>query len=436
MAFRHLCAFAHISKSEIPNSLKIFGELTKRILNKYLLDQILAEISVADDQIKEPETKAVVEVLKPVCEKLVKDIELSYFTWNAETRKELSAILVAQIELIRGGGEKFYSKELEEFEYKAYKNELVVDGVFVKIINRDPYMRIADPFSFICASVKELAKQDFNNLNPEAISRLEHIMDAANNVAVYQKGFELGAIPQEINLGLCKLLTTEPAKDLDRLTGYAFSMLIESAKQPRQALALLELNEFVRPLLFHLGKLTDETMTRRFMACLEVINGHRDCDTLLIDKGVVVVLLRLVFGESFPRPYRVAAFKVVQTSLARQKSDIGKFEHLVPLIVLERIADQLTIDESDWVDILSTDKADIYLVWNKALRDKINQFLQEEVNKVEEWAESGQGFWREMPREPKIQEYVNKGEMVLSDILLSRYIAFPCVKIRVTARVT
>jgi hypothetical protein len=71
-------------------------------------------------------------------------------------------------------------------------------------------------------------------------------------------------------------------------------------------------------------------------------------------------------------------------------------------------------------------------MWDKALRDKISQFLQEQVSKIEQWAKSEeQTLWPSIPKEPKIQDYVNKGEMVLSDILLSKYISFPCVKIRV-----
>ena len=432
IGFRHLCAFAYSSRVDIPDSLKTFSELTKRLLNKYLLDQMLTNITVNDNKIKEPETKLVVEILKPICEKLVKDIELSYFTWNAETRNELSEILMEQINLVLGEGEGFYTKSIEEFKYKTYENELVVDGVFVKIINIDPYMRIADPFSFICAAIKELDKQDLQKLTPEATSRLDCIMDAANNVAVYQKGFELGVIPTDTNKGLCKLLLIEPVENLERMTAYAFSMIMESCKQMKQALALLEINEFVRPMLFHLGKLTNETMVRRFMACLEIINTHRECDILLINKGVIVVLFKIILHENVPRPYKVAAFKVVQTSLARQKAEIKKFEHLIPSIVLERIVDQLTIKEDDWIDILNSDKVDVYLMWDKTLRDKICQFLQEEVNKIEQWVKSEeQPLWVDISKDPKIQEYINKGEIVVSDILLNKYISYPCVKIRV-----
>ncbi len=309
LTFRHMCGFALKSKTST-EPLKTFGELAKRLLNKYLLGQVLADLEVSGETIRGQGTKSVLGSLQQICEKLARDIELPYFLWNAETRKELVQVLHDQISLVLGnsGTEVSYSKALSEFEYTAYHSELVVDGVFVKMINKDPYMRIEDPFGFICAAIQELdrslAAKDLEQ-NPTEQTKVTSLLDAVNNLVVYQKGCELGILPQSAVKTLCRFVQfSEVPKSLEHICSYAFAVLAEASRESKQVPVLMGCDDFARAMLLPLCRMNSDFLVKRVFACLEEVANSRDSDSALISRGLVIVLLRVLFDPDCANPYR------------------------------------------------------------------------------------------------------------------------------------
>ena len=438
MTFRRLCGPAYKGKSD--ETLKSFGEVAKKLLSKYIMNQILLDMEVAGEIIKGPGTKTVVGTLQPTCEKLARDIELPYFIWNSETRKELALALQEQISAVvskSGDAPPCYVKAIAEFEYASYKNELIVDGVFVKMINKDPYMRVEDPFSFITAAIQELDKAS-------DVSKIVSLLDAINNLVVYQKGFELGILSQAAIKALCRFIQCGPPEDSkswERVLNYGFGVFIEACKEVKQVLGLMESNDFCRALLAPLCSMKNDFLVKRVMGCLEGVVANRDCDAYLMNKGFIIVLLRIVFDESCPKPHRLASFKIIQAVLIRQRAEdkASYFACFVPKHILERIMDlncTSPSEEESAINSLLSDHADIYLTWNGELRTRTKEILGEECKKVEGWTmDSAQPLWIEIPKEPIIELYINKGEVVVCDVVLSRYISSPAAKLKVMIRV-
>ncbi len=442
MTFRNLCGLTFRNKSPAAEPLKTFGELSKRLLSKYIMNQVMLDLAVSEDKVKGAGMKSLVGTLQPTCEKLARDIELPYFIWNAETRKEMAQVLEKQVALVLSKArvdDEYFTKALAEFEYAAYRNELIVDGVFVKMINKDPYMRVEEPFDFIIAAVQELDKslaavKDLEQNKPE-LDKVVSLLDAINNLVIYQKGFELGSLPQPAVKTLCKFVpfTEVLSKPAEQVCSYVFSIFLEAAKEPKQVLSLVDCEDFCKTLLHILCNPTkNDFLVKRAMGCLEGIAGG--CDQTLMSRGFVVVLLRILFDEACPKPHRVGSFRVVQGVLSRQRADdkASYFACFVPKHMLERITEQSGANEEDSAASLLKDQADIYLTWNAELRAKTMEALLAETKKVEEWAtEPGRPVWIDIPKEPVIEQYVNRGEVVVAEVVLSRYISFPVAKLKV-----
>ena len=69
--------------------------------------------------------------------------------WNASTREELKNILKKEIELSEGDQEQWELNPYQNFEYSIYDNELRVENILIRQLNKDIYFTHKDPDNFL-----------------------------------------------------------------------------------------------------------------------------------------------------------------------------------------------------------------------------------------------------------------------------------------------
>ena len=417
-----------------------FGEITKKILHKSFLSQILIDLDVQNNKIKEPQIKSLLSLLQQANEKITKDIEIPNLIWNSNSRNELLSVLKEQTLFVPKQEESIFCKNLAEFKYNAHENELIIAGVFVRVINKDPYMRIENPFDFANAAIQKLNETKVEELstNTALYNEASAVIECLNNIMVFQKGIGLGIFtPSNIQV-LCKFIMfsiTSVQKHMEHILCNIFSILQEGTKDPRQAMHLMETKDFTKVALISLCELKNDFLVTKFLVCFDDISLHRECDPQLISLGFLITLLKIAFDNKLCRLYRNMSFRICQKVLLFQKLD-GKLKDIaffIPIQLIERINEQSSLKPEEWIEKIDTDKLDIFLNWDQDLRTKVQELLNIEVKHILEAIIKEENIvWATNSNTPNIAQYTNTGEIVISGIILTRYIRCPYVKLKVS----
>ncbi len=443
MSFRHLAGFVLQIKTEIEEPLRSFGKVVQHMFCDHILRTMVTGLEVVAHRVKESSVKSCTDVLAQVLEKLDKNMEHPECLWNESTRSELKKAIRDQLEFCHQTpaplDDKTFAGVLEKLEYTAYRNEIILGGVFIRLLNKDPYMHFTNPTHIMRELVRELGTVDIAKLSTDEalLVRTVALFEALNNIVVYQKGLELHVITQEGIRVMCSYLdpgTDVVPKHREAIYTNVLSILLELTKDTKQTLSIVTTNEFQRLALSTLIKLKNEYVTKRVMACMENIVAQTECDDSLLSSGLLLVFLGHVFNNKTDRRYRQLFFSFAQTVLVRIRLE-GKadaVQSLVPRPLLERIVDDPSRKPEDWIDYIDAENREVTLVWNKGLREKVGEALEAEVGQVVAiMAKSGEPVIWVPPKESYIAGEINKGEIVVNDIVLSVYIKCPYVKFKV-----
>lgn len=441
VTLRHLCCFATHLKNELIEPLKTYGETIKVILGEYIILMIVDSLEVVAHRIKERAAKPLLEMLTKINEKLWKNIEHPQWIWNESTRTELNKAIKEQLEFYHTTTEinnNNCMSILAKLQYTAHKDEIIVDGMFARILNKDPYMRLDYPSRIMKAIIQEIDRFSVPELEkyPYLLPRTNSLLEALNNIFVYQKGLELHTLTTANIRALCKFLNAAEdkiPKDREKIYDYIFSIIIEISKENKAALVLISAVEFQRLSLYILTRFSNEYLYKRIFVCLESIITIPEADEILINSGLIVIFLKLAFDEKIDRKFRTSFYKYVQLILTRRKFEgkLNAIPFIIPKSILDTIIEQPSIKPENWIEFIDKDFCDLNLIWDKEIRARVNLALEAEKKKIEEDLKLNQDVisWKE-PVSSYIIAFVNKGEIVVSDIILRVYINTPYVRIK------
>ncbi len=436
-------------KEGIEEPLRTFAGVVQKMFCDHILRQMVSGLEVVAHRVKETPLKASTDGLIQLLEKLDKNMEHPECLWTESTRNELRKAARDQLEFYHNESatvdEKNFVCVLEKLEYSAYKSEIIIGGVFIRLLNKDPYMHFTNPTRIMRELVQELGRVDVANLDGDEslLARTVALSEALNNIIVYQKGLELNAITQESVKVLCGYLdpgTDAVPKGREAIYTNVLSILLELTKDSKQTVNIVRTPEFVRVAINALAKLSNEFVTKRVMACMENIvvpdvTLRLESDSSLVESGLLLVFLKHAFNQAADKRYRQLFFGFVQTVLIRTRLEgrAGAVQKMVPRPLLERVVEEQERKADDWIDYIDGERREVMLVWNKPLHEKVCGALESEVGKI--LAEAGKKssdplVWQE-PKESYIESEVNKGEIVVGDIVLSVYIRCPYVRIKV-----
>ena len=441
VTLRHLCGFSIHLKNDLMEPLKTYGEAIKVIFGEYIILMIIDSLEVIAHRIKERSNKPLLDLLAKINEKLWKDIEHPQWIWNESTRTELNKAIKEQLEYHHTNTEINNSNcmsVLAKLQYTAHKDEIIVDGMFARILNKDPYMRLDYPSRIMKAIIQEIDRfsvqelETYSYLLPKTISLLE----ALNNIFVYQKGLDLHTLTTANIKALCKFLN--PAedkipKDREKIYDFIFSIIIEISKDIKAAIILMSSIEYQRLSLYILTKFSNEYLYKRIFVCLESIINIPEVDEILINTGLIVVFLKLAFDEKIDRKFRTSFYKYFQIILSRRKYEgkINSIQYIIPKSILDGIIEPPSIKPENWIEYIDREFCDLNLIWDKEIRSRVNLALEAERKKIEESLKLSQDIivWKE-PETSYISAFINKGEIVVSDVILRVFINTPHVRIK------
>jgi len=454
ITFRHLAAFGIQIKTGLPEPLLTFSKIIQKLICDYIMRLIVNNIEVVAHRIKEPNLKTITEILEQSIEKLQKNIEHPECLWNESTRLELSNSIKLQLEfyhnnpLSQNSSETKFAEILEKLEYTAYNEEIIVGGVFIKLLNKDPYMNFSKPTATMKDIIQELSTIEKARLSEEnsiILNKTIALFEALNNIIVYQKGLDLNAIIQTDIKIICSFLdpfSDVIPKNLEPIYNHLLGILLELTKDHKQTSNIISTFSFIKLLLNISATQKNEFVLKRIMVCLENIIGQQDCDAILVKSGLLIMFLKNAIDRNTDKKYRLPFFGFALTILGRNGLDADyfkKIQNVVPKQLLEILLQEKNLknDEikiEDLLNYLDNEHREICLIWNTELYIKTIEALKNEAEKILENIKKidseTEPKW-EPPVESYIAPYINKGEIVIQEIVLSVYNKNPFVKIMV-----
>lgn len=446
---RHLCGFiAHI-KADVKEPLKTYGKAIKNIFSDHIFNMLVDNLEVVAHRIKEPGPKTILECIQIAVDKLGKEIEHPQCIWNASTREELKAAFKEQLEVYHKNPAAVTEENclsiLKELKYTAHKDEVIIRRVFIRILNKDPYMSITNPSELIISLIKEMAKITLQDIEADTqlCTRAVSLFESLSNILFYQKGIDLKLFTQNRIQVLCNFIiqdTEKIAKYLEKINHNVWSVLIEISKESRQAIALILTIKFQKIALYILTKLTNETLIKNILCCFDNIINQKESDEILLNFGFLIIFLNYAFDKSCEKKYRHSFIKYSQILLIRAKleGNIGILYNIIPQSLLEHITDEPVTKSEELLEFLDTEHTDLYLIWNKEINAKVIEALLAEKRKIEDALSNNKELIVEMWKPPSISyisDIVNRGEIVISGIIISEYIKSPNIRFKVLERI-
>ena len=106
--------------------------------------------------------------------------------------------------------------------------------------------------------------------------------------------------------------------------------------------------------------------------------------------------------------------------------------YLAPRQLLEKIIESPEKRLEDWISYIDKEAKELTLIWNNELHSKVWEGFGLEILKLKKSLESKEQpiVWKG-PTESFILPYLNKGEIVVNDIVLGIYIRSPFIKFKV-----
>ena len=436
LTFRHLAAFAIQIQTEEP--LNTFGKVMKSLLSEYTLRLLLQSVEIVAHKIKEKELTIVLEYIIQTMEKLEKNFDHPEWLWNESTRKEFHQAIKSQYEAYytKEINESNFIDELKDIEYTAYKEEIKVENIFIRLINKDPYMKLNDPTQVMKNIIQSLSKPSL--LNTETLKLTKKLIQALYNVIMYQKGIDYNMINKGDIKVLCDFIDPileEVPEDRMSLCYLVLNVLVELAKHHKQTVNIVQCRAFVKLAFYQLTHRTNFYIQKAVMGCLENIMAQPECDKEIASNGLLLIFLSNGINREIDKPLRTMQFQYAQEILARNPELIQELSTIIPKILIDQFAESDYKKATEWIDYLDEDRQEIYYTWNKELYNCVMKGFETEITKMKEQVMNkqaeGQIMW-EVPKKSYISEHFNKGEIIVRDVVISIFIKNPYVHIRVS----
>lgn len=84
--------------------------------------------------------------------------------WNENTRREFISILEKEIRISEQGDNTWEVNPYEDFTYTDYEDELTIDNIHIRLLNKDIYYAIEDPDSFLVKLMEKLKENTSDKL--------------------------------------------------------------------------------------------------------------------------------------------------------------------------------------------------------------------------------------------------------------------------------
>ena len=323
-----------------------FGKIIKALISDYVIQVLIADIDgSAGVRIKEAAIyEPFRELIKVVIERLSKDMEHPYFIWNADTRSQFVATVNDRIEFHLNNSailDSSFSSFFSGFRYKSYEKEIIVEGVFLRLLNKDPYMRLMEPAKFLASLAKEVSQVKLEDIlkNEELANRLSYLMESMANMIIYQKGMDLNIVSGELINHLCGWLSLEQSekpsniKGLETIHKSIYGILSEIAKDTRYSGKVLcspKFRQYSLSILIQKSSIASSSplsnLTKMLLGIFESSNS-RDNDDAIVSQGYLVLFFLQIFATELDKKQRATLFKIIQEVLKRNKLD-GKMNYL------------------------------------------------------------------------------------------------------------
>jgi len=436
LTFRHLAAFTTQINVENIEPLNKFGKMIQTFLCEYILRLLLPNVEVVTNKIKEPSKKITIDLIIQAMEKLDKDIDHPECLWNESTRKELYDAVKSQYEFYhttKDINESNFANILSSLKYTAHKEEIKVGGLFIRLINKDPYMKFINPTGTIRNIMKTSLKSEM--VDNDSLNITKALLGALYNIIIFQKGIDLNVIDKEDIKTLCDFI--DPTVDEipnERIAIYniVFDILAELTKYPRQTLNIIQCKGFVKLAFYQLRHHKNVYLQRAVIVCMENIIQQAECNDDIVNSGLLLIFLSNGLNRGVEKPYRIAQFRYAQGILAQKsESRLKSLGMIIPKILLEQFAEKDYKTSSEWIEYLDEDRQEILYIWDKELRECVIKGLEAEIAKAESKVMNEELIPWEPPKESYISGRFNKGETVVGDVILTMFIRNPYVKIRV-----
>ena len=409
---RNAVSFA--AKEELQASV-LFCKALRNLMGDFLVSKIVADL----------------EAPEQVLALLNKDVEHPNLVWNQKTRTELRTILKRQLDLVLSSPQaaENFVRHFVDFGYVAYKDELMIDSVFVRGINRDPSIKLENPGRFFVSAVRSLA-------STSDLSRVAVIAEAIYNVVIYQKAIETVGVSQEMIQVLEKVMVGNQGSE--RIVDSVLGVFGEMAKSGNEKAAVLLMQDenFFDTLIHKLCayNATGNTHATWAVDCVAALAKHKECEELVIKDGCAIVLMCIAFDFAADKKLRTSAVESLAALLSQEKfEERGKvFSYFVPRQLLEQIVTRGQKHAGEVLETVDADNFDAYLVWNAELRRKVREGLQAEKLRILEGAEkSPKILWADMEKDVCIDQEVNRNEILVSDVVLSSFVKCPMLRLKV-----
>eukprot|EP01022_Parablepharisma_sp_SALTPOND_P025747 TRINITY_DN605_c0_g1_i2.p2 TRINITY_DN605_c0_g1~~TRINITY_DN605_c0_g1_i2.p2 ORF type:complete len:663 (+),score=76.01 TRINITY_DN605_c0_g1_i2:4061-6049(+) len=436
---RYSCGFSLKMKGSI-DVFDTFEPTLSKLMSKHVFNQLVSGIEIVGLRIKEPPVTEVLVMLRQILEKLNKEIEHPNFLWTKESHNELKAALrdhLATVFKMPEMTKDNFMGKLVNFEYKSYEGEIMIDSVFVRVINKDPYMPLDNVAEFFKAALIELSK-----VNPlEKDERLLHktlmIVEALDNVAVYQKGIEQIGLSMD-HVEILLKFVTPPAitlrPGLEIIRSHVFSIFVEASKESKCVSTMLQNPDFTLAVLYHLCNIPNTPVAHLTLTIVQGLSRHSNATGALIAYGYVIGLLAIAFDDNIDKKYRTKAVEILVKVLIQGKSEPKHniLNDYVPHYILEQLTERWSKEAEEVLYFIDHDHRDAYIIWNSVLRARTKEILKDEAKKISVTIEKGYKIpWADMKKEYSINKYVNEGEVVVEGVVLSNFIKFPAIKLKV-----
>lgn len=443
ISFRHLCCFSTHLVSELVCELKVFGKAIINALSEHIVCMFSENLELEGTKLKEYSLKVIQEIIHPIIEKTEKDIEHPQCIWNESTRHEFKNCIKRQLEYYHKNFKEKTYQIIEEFtslKYSSYENEDRVDGVFIRILNSHPYMKITNPSRIACGFFLEIEKVDQNDLSTshDLLIRAISLFESLSNIIVYQKQLDISILNEHNIKVLCNFLDSRfdlLPKWKETVHNFIWNIIMEMSKTAKQVFQLSSSTSFKRTILLKLNQLNNDSQTSTILSCLENFVSQPDCDEILFISGFLINFLRHSFNEKMERKFRWTFLRFSQTLLSRMVKKMNKImlTNILPKFFIDLLIEEPPRKQEDLTNIFDLEHFNtVELIWCKELKEKVIQALDLEWNNIENqlMKEEKIVLWKE-PAESYISNIENKGEIVISGVILGVFMQNPFIKLKV-----
>jgi len=441
LIIRNVCGFAQKLKGGSDTLDQFEPILIKLTAGKHLSTLLTQDFDILGLRVKEPSISTnILTNLTGILAKLNKEIEHPDFLWTPKSRAELKSVLKECLTISIKLPEHVHEnslKLLSEFSYKSYSDEIVLDSVFVRAINKDPYMPLDNVPSFYKIALEEIQiLPDFKTENNE-LKRICMIIEAINNLSIYQKAIERAGLTKENLDTLCQYIppfNKETNSLLLPIKNCIFSIFSEASKDAKIAPVLFTSKKFAIVVLYQLSGDHSNILINTALSIIQGLTKHQYCSDFLIAYGFAIVLLHFMLNPTIDIKLRIKSTEIIIKILVQDK--MSQKTHIladyIPAQILEIISEGWNRKPEEILEFLDSDYNDPYIVWNSEMKANTVKLLTKESEKIFNMCKlCSEKAWYEIPRDDNIINYQNKGHVIVSDIIVANYIRFPIAKLRV-----